>query len=123
MASARDRRREQRHVLDDLLGGPEVAPASPPPPASPPAEATEPAPESRNRQASVPARAGTARLSVRLPGEIVERTRDAVFHSPGLTLTSLLAEALAREIERLETERGEGFPRRTGRVRTGRPLR
>jgi hypothetical protein len=114
MAAARDRHREQRGVLDDLLGGAEHDSATP--------ALAGPAPAAASRQKEMPPPGATARLSARLPAEIVERSRDAAFHSPGLTLTSLLTRALTREIDRLEAERGEEFPRRTGRIRTGRPL-
>jgi hypothetical protein len=114
MAAARDRHREQRGVLDDLLGGAEQDSATP--------ALARPAPVAASRQQELPPAGATARLSARLPAEIVERTRDAAFHSPGLTLTSILETALTREIDRLEAERGQVFPRRTGRIRTGRPL-
>jgi hypothetical protein len=101
-----------RGVLDDLLGEPQAAP-----PghrdlevADPPAAAARPAPTAQ-------------RLTLNLPVALIERARNAVYHSPGLTLSSLSAEALRGEIDRLERARGNPFPAGRGRLRVGRPIR
>ena len=66
--------------------------------------------------------ATSRRFTVSLPSGIIERARNTVFHSPGITLSSLSAIALSREIDRLEQLRGEAFPARNGPLRTGRPI-
>jgi hypothetical protein len=120
---ARDRRRGA-NALDDLLPGP-AAPAAParrlgpaprprrggrhlgvwnpldgPPPAVP-----EPAP------APVPAK---ARVSFRLPADLVETARDAVAHLAGtserITLTALTERALRVELARLAITHNHGRP-------------
>ncbi|HEV3459842.1 MAG TPA: hypothetical protein VHG32_25125 [Thermoanaerobaculia bacterium] len=121
MPSAPHKRRQQRGVLDDLLG---AAPA----PALPPA----PAPTPPTAAGAAAATAGTPppgaalralRLTINLPPAVLERARDAVYHSPGLTLSGLSATAINREVDRLEQQRGEPFPARNGPIRTGRPVR
>jgi hypothetical protein len=63
------------------------------------------------------------RFTVQLPVEVTERARNAVYWTPGATLADLVAEALAKHIDDLERERGEPFPERTGKVKTGRPMK
>jgi hypothetical protein len=122
-------RRQQRGVLDDLLGAAEAPPpavpapvaaaALPPVAASPvPADAAALAAAAAARPAGPP-----IRLTVIVPAGLVDRARDVVYHSPDLTLSGLAATALGREIERLEELRGEPFPARRGPIRTGRPIR
>jgi hypothetical protein len=101
------KRRHRRGVLDQVPG----APADPPSPAAT-APATTPPPQA----------ASAHRLTVNLPTALIDRLRDVVYHSPGLTLASLSAAALTREIDRLEKERGNPFPSRRGPIRVGRPI-
>lgn len=62
------------------------------------------------------------RLTVYVPPHLAERARDAVFWTPELTLSALVAEALERRLRDLERERGGPFPPRTARLRPGRPV-
>lgn len=62
------------------------------------------------------------RLTVHISPELISRARNAVFWTPGLTLASLAEEAIAVAIDRMEEERGEPFPERAGKLRTGRPV-
>jgi len=63
------------------------------------------------------------RLTVYVPAELIERARDAVYWTSGLTLSDLVAEALERRLAEMERERGGGFPPRPSRLRPGRPVR
>ncbi len=63
------------------------------------------------------------RLTVHLPAELIERIKNAVFWTPGLTLAELAERAFRQEVERLEKERGAPFPPRTRELRGGRPVR
>jgi hypothetical protein len=114
MPSAPHKRPQQRRVLDDLLGVSEPAPVEPTP--APAAAASRAAPE-------VPPLAAAWRLTVHLPAAVVERAKNAVYHTPGLTLSGLGVAAFTRELDRLEEQRGEPFPARNGPLRTGRPIR
>jgi hypothetical protein len=112
MPSAPPKRHRHRGVLDDLLAAPDPPPTSP---AYPPAAAHPAAP-------APPPAAAALRFTINLPATVIERARDAVYHSPGLTLTSLAVAALTRELDRLERERGQPFPARRGPLRSGRPV-
>ena len=75
---------------------------------------------------SRPSKAGrqqprTVRLTVSLPGGLVDRLRDAVYWSPGLTLAWLIAQSLGASLSDLETSRQGPFPKRTKALRAGRP--
>ncbi|MBL8763360.1 MAG: hypothetical protein JNM07_03725 [Phycisphaerae bacterium] len=62
------------------------------------------------------------RYTVHLTSELVERLRDAVYWTPGLTLAELAEDALRGAIDRLEKTRGQPFPRRAGKLKGGRPI-
>jgi hypothetical protein len=63
------------------------------------------------------------RVGVQLPAELIERARDAVYWTPGLTLNKLAEIALAQTLECLETLRGNPFPPRVGSLPVGRQIR
>lgn len=63
------------------------------------------------------------RLTVHLPTPLIERVKNAVYWTPGMTLASLGEQALEAEIERLEHQRGEPFPQRSEDLRGGRPMK
>jgi len=117
MQSRPHSRRQHRGVLEELLAASEAPPAAPPmPPPQVPAAAVAAPPRASSE-------AATERFSASLPVTLVERARTAVFFTPGLTLSALVAAALAHEIGRLEHERGQPFPADRGQLRTGRPVR
>ena len=62
------------------------------------------------------------RLTVNLPPELIERARNAVYWTPGLTLAGLAREALVKSLVRLEKENGGPFKERDGELRAGRPV-
>jgi hypothetical protein len=108
------RSRAQRGVLEDLLGTPAPATAVHPEAPARPQPAAHPAPA---------AAAPPVRLTVHLRADLIERVRNAVYYTPGLTLSGLASAALRREIDGLEAERGEPFPDTRVTIRTGRPVR
>mgnify|MGYP001593669125 CR=1 len=61
------------------------------------------------------------RLTVSLPGELVDRLRNAVYWSPGLTLAWLIAKSLRTSLAEMESLRQGPFPQRTTALRAGRP--
>jgi len=63
----------------------------------------------------------TVRLTVSLPGDLVDRLRNAVYWSPDLTLAWLIAQSLRASLADLETARQGPFPKRTNALRAGRP--
>jgi post-segregation antitoxin (ccd killing protein) len=92
---------------------PEVEPAAEVPPAVAPAAAPVPA---------VSARPTKKRFTVYLPEDLIERARNAVYWSPGLTVADIAEAAFRAEIDRLEAEKGERFPQREAVLRGGRPV-
>src|SRR5436853_7333995 len=52
------------------------------------------------------------RLTVHMPVELIDRVKNIVYWTPGLTLARLAEEALTKEVEKREKERGEPFPHR-----------
>ena len=63
----------------------------------------------------------TVRLTVSLPGDLVDRLRDAVYWSPSLTLAWLVAQSLRTSLTEMESLRQCPFPKRTNALRAGRP--
>lgn len=63
------------------------------------------------------------RLTVYLPDDLIERARDAVYWTPGLTIAKLFTDAVEGAIHRLQTATASPFPARTGKLRVGRPRR
>ena len=63
----------------------------------------------------------TVRLTVSLPGDLVDRLRNAVYWSPDLTLAWLIAQSLRASLEDLEASRQGPFPKRMMALRAGRP--
>lgn len=61
------------------------------------------------------------RLTVSLPGDLVDRLRNAVYWSPDLTLAWLIAQSLRTSLTEMESLRQGPFPKRTNALRAGRP--
>lgn len=61
------------------------------------------------------------RLTFLLNVDLIERLRNAVYWTTGLTLAAFVAESLTRSLDRLEAGRGAPFPKRRGELQTGRP--
>jgi hypothetical protein len=70
-----------------------------------------------------PPRVIKERLTIHLPVELIDRAKNAVYWTPGLTLAGLAEGALAKALEELEKERGEPFPPRREELKGGRPLK
>lgn len=77
--------------------------------------------ERRRRAREAAAAEVRERLTVKLPRTLIERARNAVFWTPGLTLTSLVESSLRSAIAALERARGTAFPQRERDLQAGRP--
>jgi len=62
------------------------------------------------------------RVTTQLPLDLAERVRNAVFWTPGLTVSDLMEEALESHLAKLEKKRGEAFPPRKSPLKAGRPV-
>ncbi|MCX8103365.1 MAG: hypothetical protein N3E42_02840 [Candidatus Bipolaricaulota bacterium] len=80
-------------------------------------------PTRRAEKPARPSRVVKERLTVHLPVDLIDRIKNAVYWTPGLTLAGLAEEALAAAVARLERERGEPFPPRKSELKGGRPLK
>jgi hypothetical protein len=63
------------------------------------------------------------RMTFHLPVRVMERAKNAVFWTPGLTLADLAAQALTDAVDRLEKKRGKVFPPRKADLKGGRPMK
>jgi hypothetical protein len=70
-----------------------------------------------------PARAVKERVTFQLPVDLIEKARDAVYWTPGLTMASLMEMALVAQLAQVEKKHGKPFPSRAGALRTGRPVK
>lgn len=62
------------------------------------------------------------RITVQISVDVIERVKNAVYWTPGLTLAALAEEALAKAVDELEEKNGETFSKRKDELKTGRPL-
>ena len=70
-----------------------------------------------------PRRVRKERLTVHLPVELIERVKNAVYWTPGLTLAALAEEGLRTLVAQMEDERKAPFPQREAELKGGRPLK
>jgi len=91
-----------KYPLDELIG----ASQAPPPPSK-----QEP---SRNKK---------RRITVQISEEIIDRIKNATYWTPGLTLSYLVENALEKEVDQMESDRGSSFERRRAELKTGRPIK
>ena len=61
------------------------------------------------------------RLTVSLPLDLLERSRNTVYWTKGLTLAQLLEQALTCSLDQLERVHGQPFPQRLEDLKGGRP--
>lgn len=61
------------------------------------------------------------RVTLNLPGPLLDRMRNTVYWTPGLTLTGLIKGAIQEAIEGYEQQRGQPFPLRLSELKSGRP--
>ena len=66
---------------------------------------------------------GKTRITFYISQDMVERAKNAVFWTPGMTLSSLAEQSLENRIKELESERGQSFPMREAELAKGRPAK
>lgn len=66
---------------------------------------------------------GKHRVTFQLPVELIERARDTVYWTPGLTLNRLAEIAFLNTLDCMEALRGGAFPPRGGPLKVGRQVR
>jgi hypothetical protein len=80
-------------------------------------------PEAPPEAVEAPRKVPKERLTIHLPVDLIDRVKNAVFWTPGMTLARLGEEALRAMVDQLEDERGGPFPPRREELRGGRPLK
>jgi hypothetical protein len=75
------------------------------------------------REVQAPRSAPKQRLTVHLPPELIDRLKNAVYWTPGLTLAGLAEEAMEAVVSERERRNGGPFARRREELRGGRPLK
>jgi hypothetical protein len=63
------------------------------------------------------------RVTVALPADLMERARNAVYWTPGATLTALVEDAIKLELAKREAEAGGPFQPRGTKLQPGRRMR
>ena len=79
-----------------------------------------PIPSSRLQETGPP-QPRMVRLTVSLPGDLVDRLRNAVYWSPSLKLAWLIAQSLRTSLTEMESLQQGPFPQRKNPLRVGRP--
>jgi len=62
------------------------------------------------------------RITVQISVDVIERLKNAVYWTPGLTLASLAEDAFSKAVDDLEKEKEAKFPKRKEELKTGRPI-
>jgi hypothetical protein len=78
--------------------------------------------EETNRKLQQQTKSSKQRITVQISVDVIERLKNAVYWTPGLTLASLAEEAFSKAVDVLENEREAPFPKRKEELKTGRPL-
>jgi hypothetical protein len=63
------------------------------------------------------------RITVQISEDVIERIKNAVYWTPGLTLASLAEKAFSKIVDELENDREAPFPKRKEQLKTGRPIK
>ena len=79
-------------------------------------EQSEPFPEQERRPEK-------ERCTFHIPIDLMERVRNCVFWTPGLTMAALAEEGLRSALDSYEKKNGGAFPLRTANLKGGRPVK
>lgn len=80
-------------------------------------EEEQPAPQKKR----LPAK--KQRITVQISEDVIERVKNAVYWTPGLTVAQLTEEALAYALDRLEEKNRKPFEKRKSELNPGRPVK
>jgi hypothetical protein len=62
-------------------------------------------------------------MTIVLPASLIDRAKNAVFWTPGLTLADLAIDGIELSLAKVERKNGGPFPRRKGDLKGGRPVK
>ena len=63
------------------------------------------------------------RLTVHLPPDLINRIKNVVYWTPGMTLASFAEEFMEVAVDKIEKKRGKPFPQRSQELKGGRPFK
>ena len=63
------------------------------------------------------------RMTVQISHEVVEKAKDAVYWTPGLTIAKLTENAIKEAVAKIEKRNGKSFSEREEELASGRPLK
>jgi len=117
---------KRRTIGEDPLDAVVPMAAPPPPKVEKPKAAETPKPP--KVRAAVPEvtatrEKGKERLTVHLPLSVIDRAKNAVYYTPGLTLAGLAESAFLKALEKIEKDNGGPFPARAHELKGGRPMK
>jgi predicted DNA binding CopG/RHH family protein len=75
-----------------------------------------------NQSSQKQTKSSKQRITVQISEDVIERLKNAVYWTPGLTLASLAESAFSKAVDELEIERKTPFPKRKEELKTGRPI-
>ena len=79
--------------------------------------------QTSTKQPTKPDKVEKQRLTVHIPVDLIDRVKNTVYWTPGLTLARLAEIAFEHAVDEMEKERGEPFPEREQELKGGRPLK
>jgi hypothetical protein len=63
------------------------------------------------------------RITIQLTVDVIDRIKNAVYWTPGLTMAALTEKALLDAVAKLERENKQPFVHRTANLKAGRPIK
>lgn len=69
-----------------------------------------------------PSKIEKQRLTVHISVDLIDRLKNAVYWSPGVTLAAIAEEYLSKGVDALEKKNGKPFPPRKEELKGGRPI-
>lgn len=63
------------------------------------------------------------RMTVHIPVDLIDKVKNSVYWTPGMTLAELAENAFTNELKRMEKNYGKPFPQRGAELKTGRPIK
>ncbi len=70
-----------------------------------------------------PKKVDKERLTVHVSVDVIDRIKNCVWWTHGLTLSDLAEDAFLNAVKKYETKRGEPFPKRKAELKGGRPMK
>jgi len=80
-------------------------------------------PSGTTKKEEKPEKVKKERLTVHVPVDLIDRVKNAVYWTPGLTLGGFAETAFQKELDRLEKKHGGPYEARESELKGGRPMK